>query len=61
MIAFYISSHGFGHLTRSLVHIEEYLKKKKEIYVVCDEKQINFAKKYLKKYSEQLLFRVLKN
>lgn len=60
MIAFYISSHGFGHLTRSLVHIEEYLNKKKEIYIVCDEKQINFAKKYLEKYSSQLIFRILK-
>lgn len=60
MIAFYISSHGFGHLTRSLVHIEEYLNKKKEIYVACDEKQVNFAKKYLKKYSNQISFSILK-
>jgi len=59
MIAFYISSHGFGHLTRSLVHIEEYLKKNKYIYLVCGEKQINFAKKYLKKYKKRVIFKIL--
>lgn len=52
MIAFYISSHGFGHLTRCLVHIEKYLLETNyNIYIVCGEKQIEFSKKYLKKYS----------
>ena len=52
MIAFYISSHGFGHLTRCLVHIEKYLLETNyNIYIVCGEKQIEFAKKYLNKYS----------
>jgi hypothetical protein len=59
MIAFYISCHGFGHLTRSLVHIEEYLKKEEEIYIVCGKKQIDFARQYLEKYSEKLIFKVL--
>lgn len=52
MIAFYISSHGFGHLTRCLVHIEKYLLETNyNIYIVCGEKQIEFAKKYFSKYS----------
>ena len=52
MIAFYISSHGFGHLTRCLGHIEKYLLETNyNIYIVCGEKQIEFAKKYLNKYS----------
>ena len=58
MIVFYISSHGFGHLTRSLVHIKRYLKETEQnIYVVCGEKQIEFAKKYLKKFLSRLKFK----
>jgi len=58
MIAFYISSHGFGHLTRSLVHIERYLKETEEnIYVVCGERQIKFAIKYLEKFLDRLTFK----
>jgi hypothetical protein len=41
------------------VHIEEYLKKEEEIYIVCGKKQIDFARQYLEKYSEKLIFKVL--
>lgn len=58
MIAFYISSHGFGHLTRSLVHIEKYLKEsEQDIYIVCGERQIEFARKYLEKFLNRLTFK----
>ena len=58
MIAFYISSHGFGHLTRSLVHIERYLKETEQnIYVVCGERQIKFATQYLEKFLDRLTFK----
>lgn len=60
MIAFYISSHGFGHLTRSLVHIERYLKETNfDIYIVCGYEQIEFAEKYLKGYSDRLVFKIM--
>ncbi len=61
MIAFYISSHGFGHLTRCLVHIEKYLQETNyTIYIVCGEKQIKFAKKYLGKLNNRLMFKVMR-
>ena len=60
MTVFYISSHGFGHLTRTMVHIERYLKGTEEyIYLVCGEKQIAFAKKYLEKFLDRLIFRIM--
>ena len=60
MIIFYISSHGFGHLTRSIVHIERYLKGTEyNIYIVCGEKQIEFARNYLAKFSDRLIFNVM--
>ncbi len=61
MIAFYISSHGFGHLTRCLVHIEKYLQETNyTIYIVCGEKQIEFAKKYLGKLNNRLMFKTMR-
>lgn len=54
---FYISSHGFGHLTRCLVHIEKILEETSyNIYIACGEKQNEFAKLYLKDYAERLRF-----
>lgn len=58
MIAVYISSHGFGHLTRTIVHIERYLEEtKKEIYIVCGNKQIDFAKQLLKKFGNRVIYK----
>lgn len=60
MRAFYISSHGFGHLMRSLIHIEKYLKETNhDVYLVCGQKQIDFAKICLKKYKDRLMFKVM--
>jgi uncharacterized protein (TIGR00661 family) len=54
-IGFYISSHGFGHLTRSLVIIEKLLKKTDaQIYIVSGAKQLEFAKLYLSEYLDRL-------
>ncbi len=56
-IAFYISSHGFGHMTRCLAIIDELLKRSKyDIYVACGESQNRFAREYLKEYMDRLLF-----
>lgn len=56
-IAFYVSSHGFGHMTRCLAIIEEVLEKTDyHIYLVCGEFQNNFAKSYLKNYEDRMIF-----
>lgn len=46
IIAFYISSHGFGHLTRCIPIIEK-LSKKYRLYIVSGRKQLEFLKEYL--------------
>lgn len=60
MKAFYISSHGFGHLTRSLVHIRSILDKNQEnLYIASGERQVDFAKQVLNKYNARLVFNVI--
>lgn len=62
MKVFYISSHGFGHLTRSLALIEKELKiNKQEIYIACGKSQIDFAKVYLSKYSDRIIYSIIKS
>lgn len=57
-VVFYISSHGFGHMTRCLAIIEEILEKTNfKIYIACGKIQNDFAKIYLKDYHDRLLFR----
>ncbi|ADO84444.1 glycosyltransferase [Ilyobacter polytropus] len=54
---FYISSHGFGHLTRCLAHIEKILEETNyNIYIACGEKQNEFSKLYLQDYKKRLRF-----
>lgn len=54
-IAFYISSHGFGHLTRSLALIEDILKNtSKSLYICTGVPQVEFAKIYLDEYSDRI-------
>lgn len=61
MIAFYISSHGFGHLTRCLAIIEHLLGTTQfEYYVVCDQPQIDFAIQYLDGHLHRVNFSILK-
>ena len=58
-IAFYISSHGFGHLTRSLALIEEMLNiTNNSIYICSNNAQVEFAKIYLSYYSSRVSYGV---
>lgn len=56
IIGFYISSHGFGHLTRSLVIIKELLEiTDAHIYIGSAARQLEFAKLYLSEYSDRVI------
>ena len=51
MLVFYVSSHGFGHLTRCLAIIDRLLDTcDKEIFIVCGKNQIEFARTYFEKH-----------
>lgn len=55
-IGFYISSHGFGHLTRSLVIIKKLLEITDIlIYIGSEAKQLEFAKSYLSEYNDRVI------
>ena len=55
-IGFYISSHGFGHLTRSLVIIKKLLEITDVlIYIGSADKTIRVRKSYLSEYNDRLL------
>lgn len=57
LIAFYISSHGFGHMTRSLAIIEELLNRTEYyIYIASGIKQNNFAQLYLDRFTDRVIF-----
>lgn len=57
-IAFYVSSHGFGHMTRNLAIIEEILEKTNyHIYLTSGEYQNDFAKFYLSKYGNRIIYK----
>ena len=54
-IALYISSHGFGHMTRCLgimeniLHTSDY-----NLYIVCGKRQNDFARIYLAEYKDRI-------
>lgn len=53
-ILFCLSSHGFGHLTRTLAIIDRLLTLSEvQIFIMCGEKQIEFAKAY---YEDRIIF-----
>lgn len=59
-IAFYISCHGFGHMTRCLGIMENILKTSDyNLYIVCNKKQNDFAKIYLSKYKDRIIYKDL--
>lgn len=59
-IALYISSHGFGHMTRCLGIMENILKTSDyNLYIVCGKKQNDFARIYLAKYKDRIIYRDL--
>ena len=59
-IALYISSHGFGHMTRCLgimeniLHTSDY-----NLCVVCGKRQNDFARIYLAKYKDRIIYKDL--
>ena len=56
-IALYISSHGFGHMTRCLAVVDYILKNSNyNIYIACDKNQNDFARIYLKNDEDYKLF-----
>ena len=59
-IGFYISSHGFGHMTRCLGIMENILKTSDyNLYIVCSKKQNDFARIYLAKYKDRIIYKDL--
>ena len=59
-IALYISSHGFGHMTRCLGIIENILKTSDcNLYMVCGKRQNEFARVYLAKYKDRIIYKDL--
>lgn len=54
-IAYYISSHGFGHLTRSLALIENILETTdNSIYICTGKAQLEFAQIYLSDFLDRI-------
>lgn len=54
---YYISNHGFGHLTRCLAHIENLLEKTNyNVYIACGKKQNDFARLYLAEYNQRIIY-----
>lgn len=59
-IALYISSHGFGHMTRCLSLIENILQNTQyNIYIASGKKQNDFARIYLSKYKSRIIYKDL--
>ncbi|MRI80837.1 hypothetical protein GIY11_02185 [Aerococcaceae bacterium DSM 109653] len=59
-LVFYVSSHGFGHMTRCLAIMEELLEKTNvSIYVASGEYQNGFARTYLVRFKGRVIFRNL--
>jgi uncharacterized protein (TIGR00661 family) len=57
-IAFYVSSHGFGHMTRCLAIMEELLEKTDyTIYVASGAFQNGFARTYLARFSDRIVYK----
>ena len=59
-IALYISSHGFGHMTRCLGIMENILNTSNyNLYIVCGKRQNDFARIYLSKYKDRIIYKDL--
>lgn len=59
-IALYLSSHGFGHMTRGLGIIENILNTSNyNLYLVCGKRQNDFARIYLDKYKDRIIYKDL--
>ena len=59
-IALYISSHGFGHMTRCLGIMENILNNSDyNLYIACSKKQNDFARIYLEEYKDRIIYKDL--
>ena len=57
-LAFYASSHGFGHMTRCLAIIEELLETTDHlIYLASGVYQNSFARVYLARFGDRVTYR----
>lgn len=57
-IAFYVSSHGFGHMTRCLAIMEELLETTDHtIYLASGAYQNNFARVYLARFGDRVTYK----
>lgn len=57
----YVSCHGFGHITRCIAQIEKKLETDKnyKCIIICGENQIEFTKLYLKEFLNRVILRKL--
>ena len=59
-IGIYISSHGFGHMTRCLAIVENILNTSNyNLYIACGKRQNDFARIYLAKYKNRIIYKDL--
>ncbi|MFZ2539246.1 MAG: hypothetical protein WAX04_10145, partial [Oscillospiraceae bacterium] len=57
-LAFYVSSHGFGHMTRCLAIIEELLETSNHlIYIASGAYQNSFARTYLARFGDRVVYK----
>ena len=57
-LSFYVSSHGFGHMTRCLATIEEFLETTDHlIYLASGTYQNSFARVYLARFGDRVTYR----
>lgn len=57
-LVFYISSHGFGHMTRCLSIIEYILNNSDyNLYIACSKNQNDFARIYLSKFEHRIIYK----
>lgn len=59
MIAIYVSSHGFGHMSRIVAILEYLLNWDQEIYLVCGKEQIKYAKDIFCNYEQKIVYKEL--
>ena len=56
-LAFYVSSHGFGHMTRCLAIMEELLETTEHlIYLASGTYQNSFARVYLARFGDRVTY-----
>lgn len=59
-IVLYISSHGFGHITRCLGIMKNILNTTNyNLYIICNKKQNDFARIYLSEYKDRIIYKDL--